>query len=422
MSLTLIKQPDAVNFSRNPVPFAVHTSESDAYILLKVYVDKDQHYASSWEVISTVDLAPDDDGIAYCDVQEIIDALLSYDMPDYNQTAPTWCRQVVKRFMIVAQEYVDGSPNDSVGGSAYHIIKGGVSRQEYPTAGFFSDDYMADEKMCMTWLADKKVTPAQQHYLYFLNHTGGQIAQVDLHCKAYYTDGSSSADTDTLIHTSSLMYEYTVWAFPAGYGQLSIGDITPAKTVSYYELWLEDHSDGSEITKRYKFRVDQKHRRNLRHYLYANSLGGIEPMYATGIPSLEFPVDNQQADKFRPYWYTASQGTIQAWDFSEEHVVKALTGFITADELEYLRDFRLSECKLEINNAQHLEIILNNKVKVEYGENDNLRALAFEYKYNFKNKVYTPANLWNVNPGSEPEPPEESSSSASPSASSSSVV
>jgi hypothetical protein len=47
---------------------------------------------------------------------------------------------------------------------------------------------------------------------------------------------------------------------------------------------------------------------------------------------------------------------------------------------------------------------------VVYGENDNLRALDFKYRYNFSNKVFTPTTLRNITPEDEPELSSSSSS------------
>jgi len=412
MAITILKQPDTLNFSRNPVPLAVHTSESDAFFLVEVYVDTDQHYDSSFTKIATIDLTPDDDGIAYMDAADILDAELSYDVPDYSLAAGAWCRQVVKRFYFIIKEYVDSSLNQTISGSATtrHIIKGGISFEEYPTAGFFSDDYMKDEKLCMSWLTERTVLPDQKDFLFFLNHTGGQVNQMDLHAKVYFTDGSDSGDYSTSVATSDIGYEGCVFCFPAGYTQLGIATAAPAKTVSYYELWIEDHSDGSEISARYKFNVDHTYHRNARHYIYANSMGGMDSLMAIGIADKEYSIEMEEALKLTPYWYTARQGTRKNFMIRETQTIKARTGYLDEDEMEFLREFLLSEKKYEIINAHLQEILVNAKTKVSYGENDNLRALAFEYNYNFTNRVFTPETLRNITPVSAPE---ESSSSSS---------
>lgn len=413
MSITIIKQPDTANYSKNPVPLAVQTSESNASILVGVFVDKDQHFDSSYEMKAVIDLTPDSDGLAYTDLSEILDAVLEYDMPEYNQVTAVQCRQVGRRFWLSVQEYVGGSLNSTTPTGVYHVFKGGIAFEEYPTAGIFSDDYFYRNKMFLSWLDEITVRPTQHHYLYFLNHSGGDIAQINLKAKIYYTDGTNSGEISPGISTAATAVAWSVWAFPAGYGQLGIGDEDPTRTVLYYEVWLENNAGGAEISKHHTFNVDHKTYRNERHYLYANSLGGVDSFYAHGVAAKEFEVESDEAAKLKQYWYTADEGMRKGFGHVEQQVIKAQTGYITADELEYLRDFVLSPCKLEIINAHHLEILLNKKTKVKYGENDNLRALAFEYNYNFTSEVYTPITLRNITPVSAPEAEEISSSSSS---------
>lgn len=421
MSISIIKQPDTVNYSKNPVPIAVQTSESNAYILIGVMVDKDQHFDSTYEMKAVVDLSPDSSGLAYTDLSEILDALLEPDMPEYNQTTPVQCTQVGRRFWLSIQEYVGGSLNSTTPTGVYHVFKGGVSFEEYPTAGIFSNNYMKTNKMFLSWLNEITVRTTQHHYLYFLNHTGGDIAQINVKARIYYTDNTNSGEIAPGISTSSTVNAWSVWAFPAGYAQLGIGDEDPTRTVLYYEVWLENNDGGAEISKHHRFNVDHGTYRNERHYLYANSLGGVDSFFTCGVAAKEFEVESQEAMKLKQYWYTADEGMRKGFGYTEQQVIKAQTGYITAEELEYLRDFVLSPRKMEIINAHHLEILLNKKAKVEYGENDNLRALAFEYSYNFTDMVYTPNILRNVSPESPPEIPESSSSSASLSSSSASL-
>jgi len=380
--ITKIINPYDIVFSKNPVYFKLQIT--GAYILFEIYDDV--------KLITTLDAYPDASGYVTIDPRRILDDMVDYDMPDYQSGTITDCENVISIFLIYAKEY-DSSNNiidDQLlfpAGDWYRVVKGGISFEEYPLAGFFQT-FLSTNKYFLTWNKTNILDVNQQHYLYFHNYTGADIAQVDLYVYRKFTDGT---DDEGIIVSKSNFNKRNIFCFPAGVSELGLEALNPTKTIEYYIVTLKN--GVLVISEEITFVVDHKYRRNTRHFLYTNSLGGVDSFRAYGEADYEYSVEKNMFMKNVPYDYQPHDGQYAEQAFTEKEEITVASGFKTATELDRFREVLLSEIVYEDINDRFLRVSIDKKSVVSWKDNDNLYNIKFKYKYNFDRRVYTPEQL-----------------------------
>ena len=167
---------------------------------------------------------------------------------------------------------IQGTPTEV---ESYLVLKGGIAQRVGLAAGW---ERVTTDKKFLTWHpVVKAVGIFQPELLHFLIQTD-TVTTVNLKVKLTYTDGT---DTTVTPRTLAGITQYDLLRIPAGIPNLELASVDFARTISYYELWLEDQA-GTVISERRYFELDQYEQRWERLWLYENSFGMPEVFRTVG--------------------------------------------------------------------------------------------------------------------------------------------
>ena len=259
---------------------------SDVYadqfkILVSLY-HKDQTLAGTFKRIIDLDASPDTDNKITVELKEILKGLATQYLPNLGGSTyvERLTNQVKEYYLKCAyQSKENPQPLGLITTTTRKVMPGGTSklfRNEYPN---FVDYFDASPNKFLTWHPNtKKINTTQREYLYWLcAETLAQGFYVEVTC--YYTNGDSA--TFSQVKPFSFGNEYEVYSIRCDYAlvsPLSHG----GKTISYYDVWLADESDGKEITEKKRFIVDQNKAHNELIVGFFNGLGVLEVARFTG--------------------------------------------------------------------------------------------------------------------------------------------
>jgi len=298
------------------------------------------------------------------------------------------------RFRISFAEKYDGIVRQLAFDSWRYAIGGGLDHETLMSL-FGSDlTYFTDSNQTnrfLTWQPVEKTTGiAQPEKLFFFFQTADMVdyrGGVIVH----YTDGTTYS---FFLHGLSQIPIFQVIELCVGYSQLGLGNISPEKTVDYWNVKIVDGS-GVDISETRKFILDEEYHENEHTFLFRNSFSTYDVIRFTGDRelSLEFERSTGVLISDEPISpYNAPQKQFSA---VEEQKFKANSGYISLEMKNYLREFLLSNERYEVIDKFLYPIsITNSKSSPFLKDNETLYDLEIEYQ-----RSYTHTHFSNYKPG-----------------------
>lgn len=331
------------------------------------------------------------------DIAKHIKSYLDYDRPTLAETNAVVCTNSKKTYFISYAEYF-GEPaaiKDILWTSEFHSYLGGLSRTHYPNNQFFTT-YLNNSKF-LTWFQnDRVVRKTQPIYLSYLV-TNPVVASVKIRYQIDYTDGTTSAFQYTAAVNVS---RYDKVYLPAGYTQLNLTAITPAKTIKSWNVALVNGSNNSIISEVRKYIVDTEEYEFGRYFLYHSSIGNYETIFTYGKQENELEFTIESAEIQLDYDYKNNDAEYLETSSSLNEVFSINTGYIfTEQEFEQIKDFVVSTDKLiyDRNRKMLIPIRVDSK-SVRLGKDgQGFWAIKFDYSYRYNEMNYTPGSL-NLDP------------------------
>ncbi len=157
----------------------------------------------------------------------------------------------------------------------YLVLKGGFANRVGFDAGW---DFITQNKKFLSWAPLEKVVGIfQPELLHFLIQTN-TVTTVNLKVKITYTDGTEETITP---RTLTGIAQWDLLRIPAGVPNLSLASVNFAKTINFYELWIENQS-GVKLSESRYYELDLLNQPWERLWLYENSLGMPEVFRTVG--------------------------------------------------------------------------------------------------------------------------------------------
>lgn len=354
MALTIINSPPDIAFSRNPVLFRITTDSDLDTENLRVNAD----ITIVGEDFGTYTVAaheePDSNGHFVFNLSELLHSVFETLHASYNASALI---QAISfhhlRYSITFRE-MSGNPleeQDAITVADKYCVHGGQS-DFFPFLmhqSIFWPSWLAasaSDRRFLTRQPDKMiVSPETPHWLHFmlLNNTGNDgITDVKLKRKVYFHDGtddtsySGSASIDTEYHR--------IVCIRAGYNQLSLGSVNPAKTIIRYELQL-CREDDSPLSATHEFLLDHNEYLNERYCLFKNSSGGWDTLRLLGqserLPEYDEQLYQQRQEPVTNNAHTENTGYSDTTEVMKEKLFTSHR-WITRRHVDWIRDLRLA--------------------------------------------------------------------------------
>ncbi|MCX6224431.1 MAG: hypothetical protein NTV01_06715, partial [Bacteroidia bacterium] len=237
----------------------------------------------------------------------------------------------------------------------FRVIKGGVYDLEV-TAGQFADAHF------LTWqLQEKKILQVQPEWL-TLYATAERVVK----CKAYYLDNGHVANETVTLATVPADHLQTL---DVSWG--AICDAVAATEPIAWDIWFED---GSWNRLSYIQRLQLRNASDEENvFIWANTLGGVDSAAFTGYAEDDQKLEHQIAELYSE--------ALDEYRIDKKTEIKQSTGFLTARESVWLRDFFYSirRYKVELDGSIRSIVLVDSKVVSTTA--DDLHEYEFSYRY-----------------------------------------
>jgi hypothetical protein len=366
-------------FSKNPVTLNLTAldgaNKPNLTFLCEVWLERD-YDSGSFERVAELEHPADDSYSTSFDVSAFLDAYLKPHFPNHGETSLRRADTAFKRFYLKHTEKfgTPAVPGDFTVQENRYVVHGGLNFDEQAQGTFFSQ-HLPTQKPFFSWLpAVKKVREDQPEYLYYMPMN---LTETTFHVnvKVYYED-----NTFTLLKPflQTGLHRFELYAIPAGHHLLSLG--TGGKQVTAYEIWVTDQ-DNSITSETRRFELDRGGYMAARYFLYANSMGGVNTLLATGRAALNLAIKQDTVEHTLPADYNPALGEVETSAVSAEPVLKLSTGYVhDQEEFFALQDFALSTEVRLWDNDRYIAGLKEVKNMEALDETTQLKVMDFEFR------------------------------------------
>lgn len=301
------------------------------------------------------------------------------DIPTFNQTTRTTASNILRRYQVDFAEFYGSVPTVQklYNSGIYYALNGELPTDQWPGYDFM--EKLSAKKFFLTNRPQIIDTWADAHqYLYFMNYLAATV-NFTMWLRIHYTDNTVAT---TNYATISGLNKYQTVIIPAGYTQLNIAGIDPARTARYYEVWLTPVGSSVIAGRPMQFRIEKKPFFN-HQFIFQNKLSGVDTLLCADQATVR-PIEKEQRNAFVPYNYSKSDGALKSdvKESYESHTISSI--FLRRAE---------AEAALEIASSPHVYLVGATgyiRVSIEGGElaaideSADLYAVEFTYRYSLQ--------------------------------------
>lgn len=340
---------------------------------------QDPDVPATFHLITTLDSLSDTPSF---DIWEYIDNELTYAYPEPSSSSVMNSSASIRQYKLVAEAYDEDNALQQTltvdnSGDNYIAIKGGLSYELYASTDFFNT-YLTTNKSFLTWNSSATIHIQQKYYLPYLKTTSDALK---LHAKVYYTDGTQESYSVADMNGDA----WTLYQIPVGWEVLqNYLSISTTKTPFRVDISIRKNADDSYVSEVFQLNIHATIFRHSKTFMYYNSLGGLQVLFATGSFEEEFKV-------------TTTGGSHLTDDNYQLHINSYATarksfqvagGYVSKAEYKSLRDMLF--CTAIIEQKELNVYIVIDKRNFNLNESDNLHNFSFSYAYNYEDRVASP--------------------------------
>lgn len=400
MAITLIERPYRLGFSRNESRYiftVTNPASAGCAVQVRLFCHTITSAAAPPELITDIKLVPNPDGQVTFYAQTYFESILKLQMPSPGDNAIVPAVNQQRYYWIEYRQVTDLAPNNAwiitERDRKRVMLLGGIEVQKYERNNFF-DNYLIPQKWWLTWLpsSDEEgyrfVGIAQEHYLTWLR-TYTEAFVPKLYVEVFYTDGTTD---DTAIDIDD-PDKSLIFHLPAGVAQLDLLSLQPTKTIHYYELRVQDDTEGV-LADPYRFYVDYDHYYKKFDWVYLNSISGLDAVCVHGRYTRDIDREVSSASKLN--LITNINDEIKNSDTIDTGILltkkwKGDVGWMnSAYEQDAVADLLATTELFENVDDRWLRIRLLSKTQPMGGSEDKKWSFPAEFVYAWVNSSYTP--------------------------------
>lgn len=316
------------------------------------------------------------------DIQTILDGKLFYQIPSLKTNDIQVCTNLTIPFKVrsfIEKDNVIVAGTESIS-TAQYCIKAGLKADDYAgwKDAFFTNYFDEHLPFLTNQQNDKEVSRSQPEYLYFLVNFLPKPTTLKLRIALYFSDGTTETITSKTLNG---VIQYSVYLTPTGFTSLGLSDYeTDIKKIVSYEVWL-NNQDDNRISEKRSYLLDDRYQRNVRYLLFSNSLGGYDSLRCLGVGVETLKVTRQLGERELDANYLPSASEIFISGVSGRKELNVNTGFLDADNTEYLTELILSEDVYVYTKDGFIPIVLADDSYISNQDNVDLASRIFTFLY-----------------------------------------
>lgn len=350
-----------------------------------------QKDSNDFRKVGSMELDPIDDECIF-DVQEIVNANLDYNLPDYGQVISALCPDVIKRYYVkFLEKYGNPVSNREVHtGDKQYAIKAGVEKEVFQdvTEHLNSLYRLVDPAKFLTKQPRTKLVKEwTQEFLFFAKP--GHSDEVTINVTVTMMD----ATTYSFSPGSMLVEGYDVMCIPTGFTALGLEGLYG--TIDGIEKYVVELSWASGKSEDMTYVCDHDIYMDETVLLFTNSVGGMDTKRLTGTKVTGMVIEKDIAEKIALYNTAVDGGEALEVGHLKDRPIKVNTGWITKVESDWLEELFMAEEKwidvrtdtVEYGHGKWLPIVITSKELPKYNTLTGMAWYEFEYKVAYRNKV-----------------------------------
>lgn len=325
-------------------------------------------------------LTPDSTGYAEADFGELLNDQTD---PVFNwpaNQAVTARVGMTTRFYFKYCEVWDNDPQKLYKTTEYAGIWGGLPRAAHAALDNNMADwwqyFKANKRFLTNQPAYVPTTTQSPQRLYWLCMESG-LSSVNIKVKSWNLGGIDNV----VMATISSPVQYRVYEIDTSYQRMMLNNWASPNDLRY-EVSVTK-TDGTVLAGPQGYTIDRKPAKNIRHFMFRNSLGGFDTLIARGVLTQGIEINRYVAE------YN-SEGEREAWLNEAEYVNTQNAGHLPAGYKKFLAELLLSqEVWLVNDDYTRQRILLTNTQDTLATDNEKRPTFSFEYVSVTKDQFYT---------------------------------
>jgi hypothetical protein len=270
--------------------------------------------------------------------------------------------------------------------ASFYALVGGISHLQQAIYNRQGSSFWAKlgyNQYFLTWQPkSKQVSIDQIEKLYFLVQS--EMTAIKLRVSYFFTDATSQLNVP--VFTVEVPPAKSVIEFIVSPDILKNSCSKPTLIASY-QVWIEYQS--SAISEIRTFILDAIYYENLRYFLFLNSLGGYDTLRTTGDGTDDLDYERTSISKVLGPDFTEMDHQVATGFVSEVKTYKANTGWMTRDQIAWLRDFLLSKQVYQIVRRKLVPVVITTTQAQQRVDREDLYSIEFEYRRAFSSEYYS---------------------------------
>ncbi len=313
-------------------------------------------------------------------IEEILDSLLENKRPEFSQKKIAVCENATSAFYTKYIRTFETTTESAESGIEY-VLKAGIDERYFSEwKEIFFTDFL-NRKFLTLQGPEKKVRPESPEFLYWLSNITPVPTLLRLRVQIRYEDNT----TETLTAQELAgVTQYTMYCVPVGPMALGLGE--KEKVVTEYIVWLSNQ-DNERLTEMRTFKLDYDYKRNVRHLIFQNSLGGYDTLCLYGRGSENLTIERQVFTREKIYYHepTYAERIINRIVGRRELTVN--TGWFDSLSYSIFEDLMLSKDVLIVTDRNFLPLTATSQSISSNVDDEKLigRELVFQYANEQKN-------------------------------------
>lgn len=407
--IELYKQPNKLNFSKNPILFGFSINPfSDLNVTARHRIFVLLQFSESisnplFEDLWTGTVGPDQNGYCVLDIATILDAKLQYFTPNPNIIKFFKCEKQTGCFRL--RYYLadnNGILSNQFTSEIYNVYKGGVAKEDVDNSASYLNDVIFDSRTPLHYFhLDESVRLNQTRYLFFIYKVAASIpaTQVLLYINYYQTDGVTQ-DYPAFMQNIELE-EYQLYCVAVDV-KAALVDTQSANfsLVKHYTIQIQDQNNEELIydigVNPLTFKIDHRPYYEEMFLLYRNSLGALDSIVLKGDKEFGTSIEGDKVDTVA---ISDMMGNVlinqEQFDPKNtiNNLVKANTGWINKEELLRLRDLLLNKQVWSIYGKRLKPVYITTRNTLLFKQSDKLYSLAIDITNSYSDENTNPELL-----------------------------
>lgn len=390
MAHAINERPHVLAFSKNDICYRYTVSDlSRAGLFFSAKLRYKLAGQSVYQELQLMPMVPNADGTVIIYLNQIIDSLLTYQVPSATALVTNASCQVLVYHLHtreITNADADPSWNTHEGTKERTALKGGIEQNRWSRNNFFT--YQSTNKKWYTWQPNyRSVFENQPLYLSaYIPYQSGAVYRIMIAWKC--SDGTTNQSTRTLtLNAYDSFYHINVNATFLNFQDSS-------KTVVQYSISLL--RDFSTIFNNVVFDIDDTYLYAYHDFIYTNSLGGIDSIRVKGEASWSIEKNFEENERSNTgNWNATVKGAFNTQQgISAQRRYKGDVGFMKSSlDQMVLAELVIAPLVYEYVDARWLPILQLQKTYGFGSESATKWSLPIEWQYAESNEVFTPSNV-----------------------------